>query len=260
MINTVILAGGGGTRLQEETYRIPKPMVEIGGKPILWHIMKIFSTYNFNDFIICAGYKQEIIKNYFVNYKLNNSDIYVNSKTGRPHFYDSTLKERWNITISDTGLNTLTANRILKVKDYLDRDKPFFVTYGDGVTDVDITDLLDFHKSHNKIATVTTIQHPGRFGMISLGKKDIVKDFHEKPTEKDSWINGGFFVFNYEFFDYIPTKKKNMLEQYPLIQLTKDKQLVAYRHTGKWKCMDTLRDKNTLNDLWNSNKAFWKVW
>ncbi len=237
-MKVVILAGGYGTRIAEETSVRPKPMVEIGGKPMLWHVMKIFSTQGFNDFIICAGYKGDMIKEYFSK-GIDN--------------------ENWNITIVDTGQETMTGGRIKRIKDYLGNGQ-FFLTYGDGVADVDLKKLLEFHNGHNLPATVTAVQPEGRFGILKIeGKNGLVSSFREKPKNGGSWINGGFFILDPKVIDYIQGDE-TVFEQEPMKQLVEDGKLAAYRHKGFWMCLDTLRDKNILEELWQKGQALWKVW
>jgi len=253
-MKVVILAGGLGTRLMEETEARPKPMVEIGGKPILWHIMKIYSQYGFNDFMVLLGYKGYIIKEYFTNYFLHQSDVTVDLKNNSIEIHKSTA-EPWKITLIDTGLNTLTGGRIKRVQKYIS-DETFMVTYGDGVGDIDIKKLLEFHKSHKKFVTLTAIQLLGRFGALNIDNSNKVLSFQEKPKSDNAWINGGFFVLEPEIFDYIEGDEI-MWEREPLENLSKDSQVAAYKHTGFWKPMDTLRDKNELEQLWQSGQAPW---
>ena len=258
-MKVVIFAGGLGTRISEESYLKPKPMIEIGGKPILWHVMKIYSQYGFNDFIICLGYKGYIIKEYFFNYFLHNSDVTIDVKNNSFQVHNSDT-ENFKVTLVDTGLETKTAGRLKKVKQYIGNEE-FMLTYGDGVADIDINKLISFHQSHNKIATVTSIQPIGRFGVMGINENNSVEIFKEKRQEDEGWINGGFFVlkpevFNYLDFDCVDT----MWEDTPLLKLTNDKQLMAYKHQGFWKCMDAMRDKIELEELWDSQNAPWKIW
>ncbi len=256
-MKVVILAGGLGTRLSEETDIKPKPMVEIGGKPILWHIMKIYSHYGFNDFVICLGYKGYVIKEYFANYFLHQSDVTINLKENNMEIHQSKA-EPWKITLVDTGLNTMTGGRIKRVQKYIGNEA-FMLTYGDGVGNVDIHALLKFHKSHKKYATVTSVQPSGRFGALNLDNNKNVVSFQEKPRGDGSWINGGFFVLEPPIFDYIRSDE-TVWENEPLENLAHDGQLVAHTHTGFWQPMDTLRDKNHLEELWKTGKAPWKMW
>ncbi len=256
-MKVVILAGGLGTRLSEETDVKPKPMVEIGGKPILWHIMKIYSHYGFNDFIICLGYKGYVIKEYFANYFLHQSDVTIDLKNNKINVH-CCKAEDWKITLIDTGLHTMTGGRIKRIKPYTE-NKTFMVTYGDGVANINIPELVKFHKKHGRFATVTAVQPLGRFGSLELDNNDNVISFIEKPKGDGAWINGGFFVLEPEVFDYIEGDD-TIWERTPLERLAKDSQLVAYKHYGFWKPMDTLRDKLEIENLWNSQKAEWKVW
>lgn len=256
-IKVVILAGGLGTRLSEETDIKPKPMVEIGGKPILWHIMKIYSHYNFNDFIICLGYKGYLIKEYFSNYFLHQSDVTIDIKNNSIKVHQNTA-EPWKVTLVDTGEKTMTGGRVKRVQRYVNNET-FMLTYGDGVGDVNIKELLVYHKRHKKLATVTSALPSGRFGALDLDKNNKVRSFHEKPAGDRAWINAGFFVFEPEVFDYIEGDMTT-LEREPLENLAKDGQMVAYKHSGFWQPMDTLRDKNNLEELWKLGKAPWQVW
>jgi len=256
-MKVVILAGGFGTRLTEETEIKPKPMVEIGGKPIIWHIMKIYSHYGFNDFIICLGYKGYVIKEFFSNYFIHQSDITLNLKDNSQIIHNSRA-EPWKITLVDTGLNTLTGGRMKRVQEYIGNET-FMLTYGDGVADINIKKLLEFHKKHSKYVTLTATQPSGRFGALNLDEKNNILSFKEKPQGDGAWINGGFFVLEPKIFDYIEGDQ-TMWEYEPLEHLAKDNQLVAYKHHGFWKCMDTLRDKRELEKLYSSKKAKWKLW
>ena len=258
-MKVVILAGGLGTRLMEETEARPKPMVEIGGRPILWHIMKIYEHYGFNHFIICLGYKAEFIKEYFLNYYLYNSDITVDLAENKLSVHFSKT-ESFIVTLVDTGLNTNTAGRIKKIQKYLDK-KTFMLTYGDGVANINIDELLHFHKTHGKLATLTSIQTPGRFGKIEMDQNGIVHQFVEKPQGDGMWINGGFFVLEPEIFNYlIGDMDEIQWEKKPLIEIANDNELVAYKHFGFWKPMDAMRDRIELEQLWNSKTAPWKIW
>jgi glucose-1-phosphate cytidylyltransferase len=259
-MKVVIFAGGLGTRLSEETDVRPKPMVEIGGKPILWHIMKSYSHYGFNDFIICLGYKGYVIKEYFMNYFLHNSDISIDLGTNKMEVLGS-KSDHFNVTLVDTGLNTKTAGRLQQVKKYIGNDETFMLTYGDGLCDVDINKLLDFHRAKGKTATVTAIQLEARFGGMDLGDNGDVISFREKAKDESKWINGGFFVLNADVFNYLEADMTNMMwEDEPLEKLTIAHELVAYQHHGFWKCMDALRDKIELEELWQSGQAKWKKW
>ena len=256
-MKVVILAGGLGTRLTEETDIKPKPMVEIGEKPILWHIMKIYSTYGFNDFIVCLGYKGYVIKEYFINYFNHMSDFMVDLSNGKIERHNSKA-EPWKITLVDTGLNTMTGGRIKRIKKYV-QDETFMLTYGDGVGNIDLAELLSFHRQHGELATITAVQPPGRFGALNLAAQDRVVSFSEKPIGDGAWINGGFFVLEPGIFDYI-RGDETLWEQDPLERLAKEGNLYAFKHYGFWKPMDTLRDKRDLEELWMSGKAPWKIW
>ena len=254
-MKAVILAGGLGTRLSEETVIRPKPMVEIGGHPILWHIMKIYSPSGINDFFVCLGYKGYMIKEYFANYHLHMSDVTFDLATGNAEVHSNTA-ESWKVTLIDTGELTMTGGRLKRIRPYL--DGTFCMTYGDGVSDVDIRSLVEFHKSQKTLATVTAIQPPGRYGSIRIsGNK--VSSFKEKPSGDGGWVNGGFFVLEPEVTDYV-AEDSTMWEAEPMEALAREGQLSVFRHPGFWQSMDTLRDKNTLEHLWNTNNAAWKVW
>ena len=255
-MKAVILAGGLGTRLSEETTTKPKPMVEIGGKPILWHIMKTYSSYGIDDFIICCGYKGYVIKEYFNNYFLHQSDVTINL-TNNSKKYHKSKAENWNITLVDTGDYTMTGGRLKRIKEFIDEDE-FCMTYGDGVADIDISKSIDFHRSHGKLATITAVYPPGRFGALNI-VKDSVTSFEEKPKGDGGLINGGYFVLNRKVLDYI-NDDNTLWEQDPLKNLAKDDQLMAFEHKGFWQPMDTLRDKNNLENLYIENKAPWKKW
>jgi glucose-1-phosphate cytidylyltransferase len=259
VMKVVILAGGLGTRLMEETEARPKPMVEIGGKPILWHIMKIYEYYGFNDFIICLGYKATLIKEYFYNYYLHNSDVTIDLKNNNMEIHYSNT-ESFKVTLIDTGLNTNTAGRIKRIRGHLNNET-FMLTYGDGVANIDINELVKFHKEQNKMVTLTSIQVPGRFGNIIINTNGQVDHFQEKPEGDGMWINGGFFVMDPEIFDYLDGDMDSIQwEKGPLLEIAKDKQLSAYKHHGFWKCMDALRDRIELEAMWSSGKAEWKIW
>lgn len=252
----VILAGGRGTRISEETLVRPKPLVEIGGLPIIWHIMKIYSHYGFNEFVICCGYKGYMIKEYFSNYGLHTSDTTIDLKNKTIKVHKKTT-EKWKITLIDTGENTLTGGRILRIKDYVGEN--FCLTYGDGLANVNIKNLIDYHKKNKKISTVTVVQPTARFGTVELDENMIVKKFLEKSSGDSGWINGGFFVLNKKIFKYLKNDQ-TVFEKEPLESLSKKKQLIAFKHKGFWQPMDTLREKEYLEELWNSNKAPWKIW
>lgn len=253
----VILAGGLGTRLSEETKIKPKPMVEIGGKPILWHIMKYYSCFGINEFIICCGYKGNQIKEYFLNYKNINSDIRINLKDNHVDII-SNDSEEWSITCIDTGENTMTGGRIKRIKDYIDNDT-FLMTYGDGLSNVDIKGLINFHKTHNKLVTLTAVNPPVRFGNIEMNEAGSVSSFMEKPPALNSWINGGFFVLNKEIFNFIDSDSTSWEEE-PLRKITSRNELMAFKHKGFWQPMDSLREKELLEDLYLNDDAPWKIW
>ena len=257
-MKTLILAGGFGSRLSEETSLKPKPMVEIGGKPILWHIMKIYSSYGFNDFVILCGYKGYMIKEYFANYYSHMSDMNIDMITNTITHLKN-YAEPWKVTLVDTGLNTMTGGRIKKVKDYIDSE-PFMLTYGDGVGDVNIDKLVEYHKKHGKAITMTAVQPKGRFGSLQIDENEKVKSFQEKPKGDGSWINAGFFVCEPKVLDYISDDDKIIFEREPLENLAKDNQLYTYKHYGFWKPMDTLRDKNQLEEMIETGTAPWKKW
>ena len=257
-MKVLILAGGLGTRLGEETGIRPKPMVEIGNQPILWHIMKIYSHYGFNDFVVLCGYKQEVIKEYFVNYYMNNSDITIDLGTDNVTVHQN-VSEPWKVTLINTGRETLTGGRIKKARSYVGNE-PFMLTYGDGVSDVNIRELVEAHKKSGKLATLTAHQPEGRFGALGIQADGTISSFQEKPKEGGSWINAGFFVLQPEVFDYIPDGDDAIWEQDPLRNLAKDGQLHAYKHHGFWHAMDMLKDKLDLNKMWENDVAPWKVW
>lgn len=258
-MKTVIFAGGLGTRLSEETGTRPKPMVDIGGKPILWHIMKIYSQYGYNDFIICLGYKGYLIKEYFMHYFLHNSDITIEVGNNRVEVHSSNT-ESFKVTLVDTGLHTKTAGRLKLVQKFIGNE-PFMLTYGDGLANIDIAELVKFHRKHNKTATVTAIQPEARFGGMVVDNDSVVTRFKEKPAGDGRWINGGFFVLNPDVFEYLEGDMEQVMwEDSPMESLSEKGQLVAYRHTGFWKCMDAMRDKIELENLWQNNAAEWKVW
>lgn len=257
-MKVLILAGGLGTRLSEETKLIPKPMVEIGGKPILWHIMKIYSFYGFNEFIVLTGYKSHIIKDYFVNYYQQYSDITVDMQTNSVEIHRMQV-EPWKVTMLYTGQDTMTGGRIKKAQRYIGNET-FLLTYGDGVCDVDIGEIVKSHKASKKIATMTAIQLSGRFGALTINENNAITAFAEKPKGDENWINGGFFVCEPQIFDYIQDGDETIFEKTPLENLAKDGQLNAYKHRGFWHPMDTLKDKNELTQLWESDAAPWAKW
>lgn len=256
-MKVVILAGGLGTRLEEETHLKPKPMVEIGGRPILWHIMKIYSHYGFREFVICLGYKGYVIKEFFHNYFLHNSDVTIDMRRSRilPHTVNC---EPWEVTLVDTGLHTKTGGRIKRVQQYVGYET-FMLTYGDGVSDVNILDLLAYHRRHGKQATLCAVQPTGRFGAMELDGGDRVVSFEEKPKGDGRWVNGGFFVLEPDVFDYVEGDD-TVWEEVPLQSLCRGDELIAYRHRGFWMCMDTLRDRKQLESLWDSGHPPWRIW
>ncbi|MGC8483775.1 MAG: glucose-1-phosphate cytidylyltransferase [Thermodesulfobium sp.] len=254
----VILAGGFGTRISEESHLKPKPMIEIGERPILWHIMKIYSHQGFNDFIICLGYKGYVIKEYFAHYFLHESDVTFDFSHNGDQIIHNNIAEPWKVTLVDTGLNTMTGGRVKRIQKYIGNET-FMLTYGDGVADIDLKALVEFHKSKGKYATITAVQPSGKFGALNLSEDGMIRSFIEKPVGDGGWVNGGFMVMEPEVFDYIKGDE-TILEREPLENLAKDGQLCAYKHRGFWQPMDTMRDKNTLESLWNSGKAPWKIW
>lgn len=257
-MKVVILAGGYGTRISEESHLKPKPMIEIGGKPILWHIMKIYSHYGLNDFVICLGYKGYIIKEYFAHYFLHESDVTFDFRDNNKQIIHHAHAEPWKVTLVDTGLETMTGGRLKRVKEYIGNET-FMFTYGDGVSNVNIQQLLEYHQSNNMLATVTSVQPSGRFGALELGENNEVFGFQEKPKGDGGWVNAGFFVLEPKVIDYI-VGDETTFEQEPLEDLARDRQIQAYKHSGFWQPMDTLRDHRMLECLWSSNKAAWKLW
>jgi glucose-1-phosphate cytidylyltransferase len=257
-MKVLLLAGGFGTRLSEETDVRPKPMVEIGGKPILWHIMKIYSEHGFNDFVVLLGYKGYYIKEYFANYFLHQSDVSIDLKENKMEILNNS-SEPWKVTLIDTGLNSMTGGRIKRVENIVGNE-PFMLTYGDGVSNIDIKALVEFHKSHGKAMTMTSAQPDGRFGALDISENNQVNEFKEKPKGDGNWINAGFFVCEPKVFDYITEGDSTVFEQTPLANLAKDGEIFTFKHDGFWKPMDSLKDKNDLNKLWDDNKAPWKVW
>lgn len=257
-MKAVILAGGLGTRLSEETDKKPKPMIEIGGKPILWHIMKIYSAHGINDFVICCGYKGYLIKEYFQNYNLHQSDITFQIKDDSKIVHQNNT-ESWNVSLIDTGESTLTGGRLKRVRDYVKNEEAFCLTYGDGLSDINISALIKFHQSHGKQATLTATRPPGRYGALKFGQNNIIESFQEKPDGDGSWINGGFFVLSPKVIDLIKDDQTPW-EREPLDLLSKDNQLYAFKHDGFWQPMDTMQEKITLNELWDKGNAPWKIW
>lgn len=257
-MKVVILAGGMGTRISEESHLKPKPMVEIGERPILWHIMKIYSYYGFHDFIICCGYKGDLIKEYFMNYYMHQSDVTIDLANNTTQIHENT-SEPWKVTLVNTGLHTATGGRIKMIQKYVN-EEPFMMTYGDGVSDVDIKALVEYHNMHGKIATITATRPAGRFGAIQVEEEsNEVNSFKEKAKQDQAWVNAGFAVFNKEIFNYLGDGSK-MLETEPYEKLAEDGQMVAYKHDGFWSPMDTMRDKSYLESCWNGGNAPWKLW
>lgn len=257
-MKVVILAGGFGTRISEQSHLIPKPMIEIGEKPILWHIMKYYSFFGCNDFIICCGYKQYIIKEFFADYYLHMCDVTFDFSKENSMTVHSNNTEPWRVTLIDTGLNTMTGGRIKRVSDYIGNET-FMMTYGDGVSNVDINELLAFHKAHGKIASLTAIQPGGRFGTLDMDDGNVISKFKEKSKEDGGWINGGFMVLEPGIMDYIEGDA-TVFERMPLEQLASEGELMAYKHDGFWQCMDTMRDKDLLERLWKEGNAPWRKW
>ena len=257
-MKTIILAGGLGTRLSEETTVKPKPMVEIGEMPILWHIMKTYNSFGYNDFAIALGYKGYIIKDFFLNYKLHKSDMIVNLRSGDIKF-ENDSSEDWLVGLHETGINSMTGGRLFNLKKLFKPGDTFMVTYGDGVSDIDINKLVSFHKSHGKIATLSAVRPSARFGSIEMQEDGHIIEFKEKPQTGEGWINGGYFVFDYQIFEYLKDET-SILEREPLENLAKDNQLLAYKHYGFWHCMDTIRDRDNLNEIWSKENAPWKKW
>lgn len=257
-MKVVLLAGGLGTRLSEETVLKPKPMVEIGGMPILWHIMKIYSSHGFNDFVVCLGYKGYMVKEYFANYFLHKSDVTIDLKSNAIEIHESEA-EPWKITMVDTGDNSMTGGRIKRIEKYVENE-PFMLTYGDGVGDINVKALVNFHKDHGKLFTVTSVQPSGRFGALDLSDKNEVRSFMEKPKGDGSWINGGYMVCEPGVFDYIQGGDAAVWEQEPMQNIASSGQMIAFKHHGFWRPMDTLKDKHDLNDMWDAGTASWKVW
>lgn len=257
-MKVVILAGGFGTRISEESHLKPKPMIEIGGRPILWHIMKIYSHYGYNDFIICCGYKGYVIKEYFADYYLHCSDVTFDFTDDNKMIIHNNVAEPWKVTIVDTGTKTQTGGRVKRIEKYIDNET-FLLTYGDGVSNVDINKLVEFHNNQNKIVTITAIQPGGKFGVLEIDDNHNITDFSEKSKEDGGWINGGFMVMKPEIFDLIDGDD-TILERKPLEELSATKELSAYKHTGFWQCMDTQRDKAYLETIWEGGNAPWKIW
>lgn len=256
-MKVLILAGGFGTRLSEETDIRPKPMAEIGGKPILWHIMKIYSSHGFNEFVILLGYKGYYIKEYFANYFLHQSDVTFELSSNQMTVHNNS-SEPWKVTLLETGLHTMTGGRIKRAKEYI-KNETFLLTYGDGVADINIKELVNFHQKHGKAVTVTAVQPEGKFGALEIDENNNVHSFMEKPRGDGSWINGGFFICDPKVIDYIDNDS-TIFEREPMEKLSAEGEVYTFKHTGFWKCMDTLRDKIQLNELWDENNAKWKIW
>lgn len=256
-MKTIILAGGFGTRLSEYTDLVPKPMVEIGGQPILWHIMNIYAHYGYNDFVVALGYKGEVIKDYFLNYYSLKSDFTIDLSNGNANYHRKKTVD-WKVTLVDTGLSSMTGGRVKRLQEYIG-DETFMLTYGDGVANIDLAKLVNFHRNHGKMATITAVHPAARFGELVISKDQSVQSFKEKPQTTQGWINGGFFVLEPEFLDLIKDDA-TVLEEEPLERAAQTGELKAYLHDGFWQCMDTVRDKNVLEELWQSGKARWKVW
>lgn len=257
-MKVVILAGGFGARISEESHLRPKPMIEIGGSPILWHIMKYYSSFGWDEFVICCGYKGYMIKEYFADYYLHRSDVTFDFSEDNKMIIHNNVAEPWKVTLVDTGLHTMTGGRLKRVRKYLG-DGPFMMTYGDGVSDVNLDKLWKFHQETGKAATITAIQPGGRFGMLEIDGKNTVNRFAEKAKEEGGWINGGFMVLEPKIFEYI-AGDDTLFEKEPLERMAQDGLLAAYKHSGFWKCMDTMRDKEILEGLWKNNQAKWKIW
>ena len=257
-MKTILLAGGLGTRLSEETTLKPKPMVEVGGMPILWHIMKSYASFGYYDFAVALGYKGDVIKEFFLNYKLHKSDMVVNLKSGSL-MYENDLSEDWTIGLHETGSASMTGGRLLNLKKLFKPGDTFMLTYGDGVSDIDIAKLVAFHKSHGKIATLTAVRPPARFGSLLMKEDGQILEFKEKPQVGEGWINGGYFVFDYRIFEFL-TDESTILEREPLEKIAKENQLMAFKHYGFWHCMDTIRDRDNLNEIWAEGNAPWKKW
>ncbi len=257
-MKVVILAGGFGTRISEESHLKPKPMIEIGEKPILWHIMKMYSHYGFNEFVICCGYKQHVIKEWFADYYLHNSDITFDFTQENKMIVHNHFQEQWKVTLIDTGLNTMTGGRIKRVRPYLG-DEPFMLTYGDGVADINVPELLRYHRESGKMVTITTVQPGGRFGILDMKEDGEITNFKEKKKEDGGWINAGYMVLEPEIFDLIEGDQ-TVFEQYPLAESARRGKMNGYRHHGFWQCMDTMREKEMLEKMWASGHAPWKIW
>jgi len=260
-MKVVILCGGQGTRIRDVSEDLPKPMIPVGGRPILWHIMKLYAAQNFQDFILCLGYKGHAIKDFFLNYEARMADVTITLGRDRSLEYHGAVDEEgWKVTLADTGLNALTATRLAAIRRYIGEDEDFFLTYGDGVGNVDLNALLAFHRNHGKVATVTGVRPPGRFGEMTAATDGKVAEFNEKPQATGGTISGGFFVFNRRIFDYLAPTANQMLEEEPMRALVRDGELMLHCHDGFWQCMDTYRDYALLNSLWDAGKAPWRIW
>lgn len=260
-MKVVILCGGQGTRIRDVSEDLPKPMIPVGGRPILWHIMKLYAAQGFHDFILCLGYKGHVIKDFFLNYEARMADVTITLGRDRALEYHGSVEEDgWKVTLADTGLNALTGTRLSAIRNYVGDDEEFFMTYGDGVGDVDLAALLAFHRSHGRVATVTGVRPPGRFGEMMADGQGQVAEFNEKPQATGGTISGGFFVFKRKVFDYLAADANQMLEEEPMRALVRDGQLMLFRHDGFWQCMDTYRDYALLNSLWDGGKAPWRMW
>jgi len=258
-MKVVILCGGQGTRISNLSSTLPKPMISIGDMPIIWHIMKYYSCFNIKDFVLCLGYKSDVIKDFFVNYKQRKDNFTLNLLSQKTSSFESNNVEDWNITFAETGLNALTGARVKRIQQFVETDETFMLTYGDGLGNIDINELLKFHKSHGKLLTVTGVHPPGRFGELNINGNQVV-GFNEKPQTRVGWISGGFFVCNKKFFDYFNDNEDLILEREPMENVVKDGQLMIYKHDDFWLPMDTPREYSHLNDLWLSNKSPWKIW
>lgn len=256
-MKVVILAGGFGTRLSEETKNLPKPMIKIGGKPILWHIMKIYSQYGYNDFVICLGYKGYLIKEWFLNYFIYDNDLTIDIRNNQVIILDN-ITEPWKITLAETGLNTQTGGRVRRIQKYIG-DEPFMLTYGDGLADIDLPALIEHHRKSGMTLTVTAYPHLERFGMLDIAESGVVRGFVEKPSSEDTWINGGFFVCQPEVFNYL-SDDDCIFERQPLETMARQGKMDSFKHRGFWQCMDTLRDHTELNNIWETGMAPWKIW
>lgn len=258
-MKTVILAGGYGTRIRDVTSDIPKPMIHIGNHPIIWHIMRQYAYYNFKEFILCLGYKSDVIKDYFLNYQIRQSDFTLDLKNQKIENHVHNIIEDWQITFAETGLNSLTGARVYKIKQYLEKDDCFMLTYGDGVSNINIKQLIEFHKSHGRLMTVTGAHPPGRFGELEIKGNQVI-GFNEKPQATEGWISAGFFVCNRNVLDYLTSNEDLIFEKEPIDTIVKENQLMVYKHDNFWHPMDTSRDYKLLNQLWEQGNAPWKTW